>query len=98
MERRLATHHMKTPTTESVVLPTRPTPTHQVEPAEEQPTGGERLVAYGHTAVPADRALERLSTERIAEIRLRLETGAYGSPDVMQELAMRLLESGDLDG
>jgi hypothetical protein len=43
-----------------------------------------------------DRGLERLSPTRIAEIRMRLESGAYNSPEVMTELAMRMLESGDL--
>jgi hypothetical protein len=53
-------------------------------------------VQYAGSAVQGDRALERLSPERISEIRMRLETGAYNSPDVMNELAMRLIDSGDL--
>ncbi len=96
MDRRLATHHMNTPTTQDVVLPILPTPAVTIEPVAEQPAGGERLVSYDHVAIPGDRGLERLSAARIAEIRMRLERGAYNSPDVMTALAMRLLESGDL--
>ena len=56
----------------------------------------ERIVAYGSMVVPGDRGLERLSPTRIAELRMRLESGAYNSPEVLTELAMRLLESGEL--
>lgn len=96
MDRRLATHHMNTPASQDVVLPIRPTPAIEIEPVVEQPAGAERLVSYDHVAIPADRGLERLSAARIAEIRMRLERGAYNSPEVMTALAMRLLESGDL--
>lgn len=96
MDRRLATHHMSTPTSQDVVLPLRPTPAIDVEPVAEQPVGAERLVSYDHVAIPADRGLERLSAARIAEIRQRLERGVYSSPEVMTAVAMRLLESGDL--
>ena len=96
MDRRLATHHMNTPTSQDVVLPLRPSPAIDVEPVAEQPAGAERLVSYDHVAIPADRGLERLSAARVAEIRQRLERGAYSSPEVMTAVAMRLLESGDL--
>ncbi len=98
MERRLATTHMKTPSSEDVVLPNRPTPSREVEPVVDSQPSTERLISYDHAVVPHDRGLERLGQARIAEIRMRLETGAYNAPDVMNELAMRLLESGDLEG
>lgn len=99
MDRRLATHHhMNTPASQDVAVPLRPTPAIPVEPLTDAPVGGERVVTYDHPAIPADRGLERLSAARIAEIRLRLDRGAYNSPEVMTALAMRLLESGDLAG
>ncbi len=97
MDRRLVTHHMKTPSSHDVVLPNRPTPSHQAEPVVDSQPLSERLVSYDHAVIQHDRGLERLSPARIAEIRMRLETGAYNSPDVMNALAMRLLESGDLE-
>jgi len=96
VERRLATTYMKTPTSHDVVLPNRPTPSHDVELVDDVTTTAERLVMHAHPVVQGDRGLERLSPTRIAEIQTRLATGAYNSPDVMTELAMRLLESGDL--
>lgn len=96
MERRLATHHMRTPSSHDVV-PNRPTPSRDVEPVIDSTPASERLVSYDHAVIHQDRGLERLSAARIAEIRMRLETGVYNSPDVIGELAMRLFESGDLD-
>lgn len=87
---------MNTPMSQDVVLPMRPTPSVQIEPVAERSAGTERLVTYEHDAIPADRGLEGLSAARVAEIRGRLERGAYNSPEVMTVLAMRLLESGDL--
>ena len=97
MERRLATSHMRTPSSQDVVLPDRPTPSHDVAPVADPASSSERLVSYDHAIIHQDRGLERLSPARIAEIRMRLETGVYNSPDVVSELAMRMLESGDLD-
>jgi hypothetical protein len=85
---------MHTPASQDVVLPNRPTPSIDLEPAVETPSSSERIVAAD--SVVGDRGLERLSPTRIAEIRMRLESGAYNSPEVMTELAMRMLESGDL--
>lgn len=96
MERRIATRHTSTPTTHDVVLPNRQTPAFDLEPVVETPPTNERIVAYGITTVPGDRGLERLSPTRVAELRMRLESGAYNSPEVMTELAMRLLESGEI--
>ncbi len=39
---------------------------------------------------------ERLTVERIEEIRARIEAGFYDSPDVIEVVARRLAESGDL--
>jgi len=94
VERHIATHHMHTPASQDVVLPNRPTPSIDIEPVVETPGSSERIVAAN--SVVGDRGLERLSPTRIAEIRMRLESGAYNSPEVMTELAMRMLESGDL--
>jgi hypothetical protein len=63
----------------------------------DAPVGSERSVAPSAPAMRADVSLDRLSPERVAEIRHRLETGAYGSLEVMTELAVRMLDSGDLD-
>ncbi len=86
---------MNTPISHDVVLPNRQTPAFELDAVIEAPNAHERIVEYG-TVVPGDRGLERLSPTRIAELRMRLETGAYNSPEVMTELAMRLLESGDV--
>ena len=96
MERRLDQHPMNTPTHSDVLVPIRPTPSHDVESVVENQVTTERTVRYHAGTTQADRALERLSPQRIEELRMRLETGAYNSPEVMTELAMRLLESGDL--
>ncbi len=96
MDRRLATHDMNTPASHDVVVPNRPTPAIDSDSVVESPAVNERLVSFGRTVVPGDRGLERLGPTRVAELRMRLETGAYRSPEVMTELAMRLLESGDL--
>ena len=96
MESRLRLHRTNTPIHHEVVLPSCFTPTHDVEPISEVPSSAERLVVSSQTVARGDCALERLSPSRVAELRMRLATGAYNSPHVMTELAMRLLESGDL--
>ncbi|MDP2497329.1 MAG: flagellar biosynthesis anti-sigma factor FlgM [Candidatus Palauibacterales bacterium] len=49
----------------------------------------------------ADRARtgegEELTEERAAEIRERIDDGVYDSPEVVEETARQLLESGDLE-
>jgi len=40
---------------------------------------------------------EALSAERIAEIRQRVDDGTYDSPEVAEEVARQILNSGDLD-
>lgn len=96
MDRHLATHDMNTPAPHDVVVPNRPTPAVESDGVIDGPASQERLVSFGRAVVAGDRGLERLGPTRIAELRRRLETGAYRSPEVMTELAMRLLESGDL--
>jgi hypothetical protein len=49
------------------------------------------LEAGGHPAAAA-----RLSAERAAEIRQRVLEGAYNSLDVIDQVARRMLERGDL--
>lgn len=44
----------------------------------------------------ADRRLERLGPHRVAEIRDRLANGVYASRPVLERVAQRLLESGDI--
>ena len=39
---------------------------------------------------------EELTPERIAELRQRIREGVYDSPAVAEEVARRVLESGDL--
>jgi hypothetical protein len=46
--------------------------------------------------VPADAVGDELTEERIAEIRARIASGAYNSPEVAEEIARRMLESGDI--
>jgi anti-sigma28 factor (negative regulator of flagellin synthesis) len=45
---------------------------------------------------PADMSAERLTDARVAEIRARIAKGAYRSRAVAEEVARRLLDSGDL--
>ena len=44
---------------------------------------------------PADVLGERLSPQRVAEIRHRLATGVYNTPAVALEVAMRMLQHGE---
>jgi hypothetical protein len=101
LERRLELRHhdLNAPThgdVRDVVQPNRAMPPRTEVDALDAPVGSERSVAPPVPAMHADVALDRLSPERIAEIRTRLETGAYGSLEVMTELAIRMLDSGDL--
>jgi hypothetical protein len=48
------------------------------------------------TRRPADMSAERLTDARVAEIRARIARGVYRSRAVAEEVARRLLESGDL--
>ena len=101
MERRLELrHHDLTPPTHGdirdVVQPNRAMPPRTEIDTLDAPVGSERSVAPSAPTMHADVTLDRLSPERVAEIRTRLETGAYGSYEVMTELAIRMLDSGDL--
>lgn len=44
---------------------------------------------------PADLLGDRLSPQRLAEIRHRLATGVYNTPAVALEVAMRMLQHGE---
>jgi hypothetical protein len=79
------------------VVPIQPTPPGLDPVAVENPAT-ERAVSPLKAIERADVGLERLSSERIAEIRDRLTNGLYGSPELINALAVRLFESGDLDG
>jgi len=46
--------------------------------------------------IRADAVGDELTEERIAEIRARIASGAYNSPEVAEEIARRMLESGDI--
>lgn len=92
MEGRLEMKNRQTPPSDTLALPNHPTPPADlvVEPR------GERSTIHGAPALQTDRLLERLGPRRLAEIRARLASGVYGSPEVLGQLAMRILESGDL--
>ncbi len=102
MERRLELRHneMTTPTHRDAfdgVQPNSSIPVHSEIDAPDASSGSERSVAPVAPAMRADAALDRLSPERVAEIRTRLQTGAYSSFEVVTELAVRMLQSGDLN-
>jgi hypothetical protein len=79
------------------VAPMQPTP-RSVEIAPIEVPGGERAVAPQLSIERVDIGLERLSPARIAEIRGRLGNGMYDSAQLIDALALRLVESGDLHG
>ena len=98
MERRLEVHQRPMPANEPIA---RPTPL--ADPADLPPTvdavgqtRGDDGAVRGDSALVTDRLVERLGQRRLAEIRSRLASGAYGSREVIAALAVRLLESGDL--
>jgi hypothetical protein len=66
----------------------------EVLPADDRGTAMEIEMSIGSGV--ADRGLERLSPERIAEIRHRLKHGHYALPAVLTQVAMRLLQSGEV--
>lgn len=41
---------------------------------------------------------ESLSVERVEQVRARIDDGTYDTPEVQEEVARRLLDSGDLTG
>jgi hypothetical protein len=103
VDRRLELHPITEPTHDDmreVVRPNRP-PTTRIENEIENvdvPVRSDREVSPGASLLSADIALEGLSPERVAELRERLESSAYSSYEVLTELAVRMLESGDLEG
>ncbi len=91
MERRVDFHPNSTPTSEQVVIPNHPV----VHVELEGETAKAESVSFSAPALQTDRLLERLGPRRISEIRTRLASGAYNSPEVITQLALRLLESGE---
>ena len=79
----------------------KPTPTQPVAPVSR--TGdkvqisdaGRALAARANESVDASGRLE-LTSERVGEIRQRILEGAYNSLDVVDEVARRMLERGDI--
>jgi hypothetical protein len=66
-------------------------PPRSALPAGERPAGSEPSSDEGRaeSEMPLDMA-------RIAEVRERYARGAYDAPDVLDEVARRLLASGDV--
>ena len=52
--------------------------------------------AQARVASPTDPASPTLAPERIAEIRHRIQSGAYDSLEVVDEVARRILDRGDV--
>ena len=78
-----------TPSGEQIVPPTLP-----VVPVDlDAEANDAQHLTYSAPALQTDRLMERLGPRRLAEIRTRLASGAYNSPEVMKALAIRLLES-----
>lgn len=93
MERRLDMHPKQTPASEKLV-----TPNHPIVPVDlDAESIDAKSLSYRAPVLHTDRLLERLTPRRIAEIRGRLASGAYNSPEVMRALAVRLLEAGALN-
>ena len=70
---------------------------NDLAPATEAVNPAERVISQNTVELPVDRVLERIQPDRLREIRRRLQFGLYASPAVLNEVACRLLESGDLD-
>ena len=76
------------------------------DPAAEPPPDTAPLAAPRATSsrrarphprrAPADTVGDELPEERIAEIRRRIAAGVYDSREVLDEVARRLVESGDV--
>ncbi|HET7552514.1 MAG TPA: hypothetical protein VFK04_14585 [Gemmatimonadaceae bacterium] len=68
-----------------------PPPLRSARAAGERPVGPQPSSDEGRaeSEMPLDRA-------RIAEIRERYARGAYDAPDILDEVARRLLASGDV--
>ena len=57
---------------------------------------GRALAAQAASATQASSVRGELSAERISEIRQKILDGAYNSLDVVDEVARRMLASGDI--
>ena len=63
---------------------------------EREITEASRTSAPRPDARPDDEAAPKLGPERIMEIRFRILKGAYASVEVVDEVARRMLERGDV--
>ncbi|HEX3160429.1 MAG TPA: flagellar biosynthesis anti-sigma factor FlgM [Gemmatimonadaceae bacterium] len=77
------------------VAPAQPVPPVS-RPDRVEISDAGRALAAGETGtgVTAERA--ELSAERLAELRQRVLSGAYNSTEMVDQVARRLLESGDV--
>ena len=102
-------HDTRTPaiqpgTTPAAPIPAvSPTPTvggDQAGPAEARRTRRDSVelspAAQAMTTGATDQATASLSPERLAEIRHRIQSGAYDSLAVVDEVARRILDRGDI--
>lgn len=73
---------------------TPPVPPVQRSDRVQISEAGRELAAQAKTAT--DPAAEPLSPERVEEVRQRILGGAYNSAGVVEEVARRMLERGDI--
>lgn len=79
--------HPAHPAADVVPLPARRAPRPSRSAGRESPA---------RRPPAADAAVDSLDEARIAEFRARIAAGVYDSREVAEEVARRLLESGDL--
>ena len=75
------------PLPQAVPAADRVDPVHSSGPDRTEASEGE--IVHGE-------ARAEITPERIAEIRKRIQEGAYASPEVLDEVARRMLERGDV--
>ena len=85
---------------ESLKVPSVPTPAAESKPQPSSaPRADQVQISDAGRALAEQRtesAQPALSSERAAQIRMRVLEGAYNSLDVVDEVARRILDSGDL--
>ena len=102
-------HDTRTPAIQAGKTPATPipavSPTTTVGADQAGPAGARRTrrdsvelspAAQAMTTGATDQASATLSPERLAEIRQRIQSGAYDSLAVVDEVARRILDRGDL--
>lgn len=70
--------------------PATPRPADQCADRADLPDDGPELAAEAAGAADA------MSAERVAELRQRIDDGAYNSLEVMDQVARRMLDRGDV--